>query len=211
MLHFYASISCARSEDHFSLPQWRASSSLVFESPADIKSWSVGAYWGQYNRGRLMHFAVAPWRVHGGWQDGYLVAGNAVYTMAHLPYVPVDLEWDFTVAAHYGSGQFYELGALPMFRWTWFPWNNLIDTSLRIGPFGASYTTEISKLEAADTKGLHTSRYLNLYMLEWTFAPPERSGWEAFVRIHHRSGIFGLVNDVSGGSNYVSTGLRFGF
>jgi hypothetical protein len=131
--------------------------------------------------------------------------------MAHLPYVPMDLELDFTVADHFGQGTFFEFGALPILRWKWFPWNNYLYTTFRMGPLGASYTTGISRLEAADTAGDHTARYLNLYIAEWTAALDQRSPWETFVRIHHRSGIYGLINGVHGGSNYVTGGLRLHF
>jgi hypothetical protein len=43
---------------------------------------------------------------------------------------------------------------------------------------------------------------------ELTFAPSKESPWEAFFRIHHRFGVFGLINGVDGGSNSVTVGWR---
>ena len=213
-LAFCTNVERAASEDYPSsswLPKWEPPSSVTFESPFNSENWSIGAYGGVYNRNRLTYFIVAPWKVTSTWDHDYMVAGNAVYTILHFPYVPIDLEFDVTVADHFGQEQFFEFGALPMFRWKWFPWNNFVYTTLRMGPFGASYTTVISALEASETAGLHTARYLNLYIAEWTFAPGEPSRWEAFVRVHHRSGIYGHINGVSGGSNYVNLGYRFHF
>ena len=140
-----------------------------------------------------------------------MIAGNAVYKIAHLPYVPFDLELDLSVADQFGRENTIAFGAIPEFRWKWFPWNNYLYTNVRLGPLGASYTTGLSAEEASDTAGNHTSRFLNLDVFEWTFAPTEQSKWEAFIRNQHRSGIFGLINGVNGGSNYVNLGLRSRF
>jgi hypothetical protein len=140
-----------------------------------------------------------------------MVGGNAVYKIAHLPHLPVDLELDLSVADLFGRGNELEFGAIPEFRWKWFPWNNVVYTNVRVGPLGLSYTTGLSVEESSDTTGNHTSRFLNLDVYEWTFAPSEQSKWEGFIRNQHRSGIFGLINGVRGGSNYVNLGLRVRF
>jgi len=103
------------------------------------------------------------------------------------------------------------VGALPELRWKWFPWNDFIYTNARIGPLGVSYTTGLSRLEASDCANEHTSKFLNLDVAEWTFAPSAESSWEVFLRNQHRSGIFGLINGVNGGSNYVNAGFRMSF
>jgi hypothetical protein len=192
-------------------PAWNPPSEATFLSPSDIDNWSFGGFAGVYNHGRLIYFEVEPWRVKDEWGHGYMVAGNAVYKIAHLPYVPLDLELDLSVADLFGRGNVGEIGAIPEFRWKWFPWNNWIYTNVRLGPLGASYTTGLSVEEASDTIGNHTSRFLNLDVFEWTFAPSDRSNWEAFIRNQHRSGIFGHINGVNGGSNYVNLGLRVHF
>jgi hypothetical protein len=42
-------------------------------------------------------------------------------------------------------------------------------------------------------------------------AGPPAGRWSGFLRIHHRSGAFGLYGDVRGGSNFVGLGARYRF
>jgi hypothetical protein len=48
-------------------------------------------------------------------------------------------------------------------------------------------------------------------MVELAFAPPSQPNWSVFLRVHHRSGVHGLFNGVSGGSNFLALGVRYGF
>jgi hypothetical protein len=93
-------------------------------------------------------------------------------------------------------------------RWLSFCWDRYLDTSLAIGN-GISYATKIPEIEAR--KHEETSNILNYLMIEMDFAVPWQSDWSIFARFHHRSGIFGLINDVSGGSNAVGLGLKYTF
>lgn len=73
---------------------------------------------------------------------------------------------------------------------------------------GTSYVTKVSRFERDfDARG-NGSRFLNLILYEWTFAPRENAPFEAFVRVHHRSGA-GVINRTRGASNYVGAGVRF--
>ncbi|MGD0635843.1 MAG: hypothetical protein ABSA13_16580 [Beijerinckiaceae bacterium] len=68
----------------------------------------------------------------------------------------------------------------------------------------------VSPWEAQNAQnGGKDSRYLNFLRFEATIAPSEDSPWEIFAGLHHRSGIFGLINHSHGGSNYWMTGIRF--
>ena len=206
------SAACAQSQEaFFSLPSWETPSSLVLVSPMDMENWQLGAYVGRYNHARLRDFAIFPLRHFGDWDHGYMVALDASCSLAHLPHVPLDVELDINVSYHFGEGSFFEFATAPMFRWKWFPWNNLVYTTYRTGPFGASYTTGLSSLEETDTAGGHTTRFLNLYLAEWTFSKDKQAPWEVFLRVHHRSGIYGRIDDVHGGSNYPSVGWRSHF
>ncbi|MCF8045795.1 MAG: hypothetical protein K9J83_08025, partial [Desulfarculaceae bacterium] len=56
------------------------------------------------------------------------------------------------------------------------------------------------------------ARKLLWYMvLEVDFDLPGTDKWNALCRIHHRSGMYGIFDDVDGGSNYITTGLRYHF
>lgn len=99
-----------------------------------------------------------------------------------------------------------------MMRWKAFPWNKYVYTNFRVGVFGASYATGVSSWEAVNAdNGGKGSRYLNFLRYEFTFAPSADSPYEVFIGLHHRSGIYGLINHSHGGSNYWITGIRFSF
>jgi hypothetical protein len=195
------------------LPRWNPPKHATLLSAGDISSWSFGAFAGIYNTGRLIILEVEPWRVRNDWERDYMIGASAVYKIAHLPWFPVDFELDLSVGDLIQRGQpaNWEFGASPELRWKWFPWNSFLYTNCRWGPTGISYTTGLSPVEASQTTHDRTSRFLNLDVFEWTFSPGEQSRWEAFIRNQHRSGVYGLINGVSGGSNYVNIGARVRF
>ena len=108
--------------------------------------------------------------------------------------------------------QIYEEFAFtPTLRWKWFPWNDYVYTNLRFGPLGISYVTAIPTIEFKHSLNGKDSQLLNALVWEITLAPSVESKWETFLRIHHRSGIYGHVNGADSGANWVSVGLRTGF
>ncbi len=50
--------------------------------------------------------------------------------------------------------------------------------------------------------------FLNFLVPELTFSSCPEAKWEAFLRVHHRSGTWSTIKGVYGGSNYVSVGYR---
>ena len=74
---------------------------------------------------------------------------------------------------------------------------------------GLSLTTEEPKYEEETTLNGQTSNLLYYLMLDAAFDLPYTEKWQLVLRVHHRSGVFGLINDVDGGSNYLGFGLRY--
>jgi hypothetical protein len=81
---------------------------------------------------------------------------------------------------------------------------------------GLSYAFSIPAVE----RSLHneyfdvehnTSKLMNYLMFELSFAVPKTKHWHIFTRIHHRSGVFGLFNDATDGSNVLAIGTRYDF
>jgi hypothetical protein len=72
--------------------------------------------------------------------------------------------------------------------------------------FGVDYITEHS------TEELHVNprptKLLNYFSPEVTFALPDRPQNQFFVRLHHRSGIFHLINDVDDSITFFTLGFR---
>jgi len=118
------------------------------------------------------------------------------------------LESEGQIVKHWGYQDHIEFNGLLVFRWLAFPWDRYLDTSFAVGE-GLSYATDDPKLEIE--KHDRTARLLNYLMFEIAADMPRQPRWTIFVRIHHRSGVFGLFDGISGGSNVVGAGLRYAF
>lgn len=122
------------------------------------------------------------------------------------------LEFEGQYVRHSGLQNHWELNAVMALRWMDFPWDHYVDTRLALGN-GLSYASELPPLEPGGEidEDEASNRWLNYVMVEAEFKPPGTTCWSGFVRIHHRSGIFGAFGGVSGGSNFVGLGLRYYF
>lgn len=94
-------------------------------------------------------------------------------------------------------------------RWLEFPWNDSVRTSIAVGE-GISYASSVPTIETERSPG-RTSKLLNYLLLELELAPQQQSRWSFVTRIHHRSGVFGLYNGVSLGSNLLGIGMKYRF
>jgi hypothetical protein len=76
---------------------------------------------------------------------------------------------------------------------------------------GLSYANTDPNFE----KQLHDDKdandLLNYLAFEFVFKLPQVQNTKLIYRLHHRSGVFGLFDDITGGSNYLSFGLRHKF
>ena len=117
-------------------------------------------------------------------------------------------ELEAQLGKHYRGQSHLELNLVAIYRWQKTPWDNILKTSFAIGD-GLSYASEVPPLEAASHTNTGAARLLNYIMVEMTAAPPQAKDWAMVVRVHHRSGVDGLFNDVKGGSNVIAIGLKF--
>jgi hypothetical protein len=201
----------AQAEDASQTPPDAATPSLwtlpSWPGQSDGPTWRVGAYVGAYAHQKLQKIVFEPWLVKV--QPDYIADVHAVYTAYRFKRLPLDLEIEGGVAQRFGQDHQTEVDLIPMARWKWFPWNRFVYTNLRVGLLGASYATGVSPRELASSGNDKGSRFLNFLVPELTFSGGPDSPVEVFIRVHHRSGIFGLINGDIGGSNYPSIGLRF--
>jgi hypothetical protein len=123
----------------------------------------------------------------------------------------LDIEAELGIAKRFGEADEWEFNTGILLRWTWFPWNDVIRTTLGISVFGPSYATGISQTEKDKSGNDKGNRWLNFFAPELTFADPDNPELEFVFRLHHRSGIFGVYEGVDGGSTFISTGLRYRF
>lgn len=102
----------------------------------------------------------------------------------------------------------YEIDPYLAFRWANFSWNQFLNTSFAIGE-GVSYTSSVPSIEKK--YNTNTKRLLNYLMFEATFALPKHPQLQFIMRIHHRSGAYGLYHAGNSGSNDLGLGLRILF
>jgi hypothetical protein len=167
--------------------------------------WSVFAYGGQWTDTRFVHIIF---RGRTEFHSSYVwVAGvsRQIYPLGrHLA-----SEGELNVARHSGLQHHLEWNSAVLLRWRTFPWDRYVNTTLAYG-LGLSYAQERPAIEEQPhRRAVHT---LLSMPAELTFAPPSARGspWEGMLRIHHRSGAFGVVRD-AGGSNFLSLGVRYRF
>jgi hypothetical protein len=135
----------------------------------------------------------------------FVVAGS--WRFARLLADKLSLELEAQVGKYLGDQDHWEFN-LPIlgFRWHRFPWDRLLATSFAWG-IGPSYATQVPEIEI-ETNG-QSSRWLIHWFGELAFGPPT-AGWEALLRLHHRSDGFGTMAE-DGGANAICAGLRYYF
>jgi hypothetical protein len=135
---------------------------------------------------------------------GAFVFGKEFWT--YKDYIGMEAEGQ--IVKHWELQDHFEFNALLVIRWLPFPWDDYVDTSFALGN-GISYATEDPEIEAHAHDNV--SKILHYLMLELSFLVPNQAHWNVFVRLHHRSGVFGLYNGVSGASNALGAGVRYTF
>lgn len=122
----------------------------------------------------------------------------------------IQYELEAQVSKHTGDQDHEEINAVFTLRWLPFWWDDYLDTSFAFGN-GVSYATEDPPLEIRDSDDDETSKWLYYFLVEMAVGVPKTTDWDLFVRIHHRSSVFGAIDNVMAGSNFVGLGLRYRF
>jgi hypothetical protein len=115
---------------------------------------------------------------------------------------------------HLENWNLFSISGAIVVRWIKTPWSSILPGSSFAFGNGLSQATGIPKIEEIHLS--RTSQLLYHFFLEFSlpFHWDESSGlsdWEALFRIHHRSGAFGLFNEVVGGSDFLCLGVRYRF
>ncbi len=118
-------------------------------------------------------------------------------------------QWEIEgqIGRHFRGQTHGEFNLLAIWRWQRFPWNHRLRTTVAIGD-GLSWATRVPPLEEASDTNVGATRLLNYILVEFTFSPPQVSDWSLAVRVHHRSGVYGLFDGVEGGSNVIAAGIK---
>lgn len=150
----------------------------------------------------------APWEIV--FENTYLLA-LAVSTRLWSLDEHLDIELEASAARRFGDAELWEFAAALFLRWDGFPWNDVVYTTVGLGILGPSFATEISETERNKSGNGKGSKLLNYFAPEITLSPPDNRDFAFIARLHHRSGVFGLFDGVSGGSNFLALGVRYRF
>ena len=120
------------------------------------------------------------------------------------------VEAEAGVSARFGDENLGEVWTALYLRYDDLPWNETVYTTIGVNT-GVSLLTDLSDFERwRDEKG-RSSVFLHYLGPEFTFADPENKDLEFVLRLHHRSGVFGLFDGVVSGSTFLSAGIRVRF
>jgi hypothetical protein len=168
----------------------------AYSSPSS----SLSIFAGQSNQYDLLDLA----RFRFGGFEPYSIFGINYARAFYSPSQYFHLEWAGQIVKHFEKFSLFEVDAMAAFRWKWFPWNEWITTSLALGE-GLSLASGYPSSESI-SQNIH-SNYLNYLWVDIRLGVPSIPKWKLDFIIHHRSGIYGLINGVSGGSNYLCIGI----
>lgn len=170
---------------------------------AQEPEWSAGLYAGKYYDTEPAGFING----RAGFVEQHMLAITAKKTLWQSATLPLALELDAMLGLQTGIASLGEIAVAPALRWSGFPWNDTLRTSVSVAPLGISYTTKISPLELGrDGKG---SRVLNWLFLEVALSSPRSKHTEFFARLHHRCAVYDLLNDYgANGEDFFALGFR---
>ena len=165
--------------------------------------WSLGWYGGQYYDSEPAGFING----RANYLNQYMIALTGSKSVWRAQSFPLALELDAMIGQQFGLATLSEIAIAPVLRWGGFPWNRYLQTDLRAGPLGVSYTTTVSPLErGSDGSG---SNILNFLMIELAFSLPQQKENEVFMRLHHRCTIYDLLNNYgANGEDFFTLGYR---
>ena len=151
---------------------------------------------------------LPPWKWKYG--DGGFVGGT--FSRRLVTFLKfIDVEPEFGIGKRFGDVSAVEIWGSLYFRWTYFPWNDYLKTTIGVNT-GLNYATKIEvKERQRSAPGHRGSNVLHNFSPEMTFALPEIPNYEMVFRYHHRSGIYGAINGVYGGIQFATMGLRYRF
>jgi hypothetical protein len=174
---------------------------LVAVSPARAEH-ALTVYTGRFTGNDWEDFFWRPGDIR--YADSYILAVAPSTVLKDLT-PSLRLEAEGQAVRHFGEQQHWEFNGALVGRWHAFPWDRTVRSSAAFG-VGPSWASERPALEPGINGG-ETRQLLVYWFLEVTAAPADWERWAGSLRLHHRSGAFGLVA-AKGGSNVLSLGLR---
>lgn len=147
------------------------------------------------------------------WQySGGSIVGGAVERRIATAFNIIEFDGEFGTAKRFGDQTEAEFWGAIYVRYIAFPWNNCIYTTFAVST-GLNYATGISDFEKAHSDlnppaGTHIQHY---FSPELTFALPEHKERQLVIRLHHRSGAYGVISGALSAATYITVGFRYWF
>ncbi len=153
----------------------------------------------QYN---IFIHAAPPWDWRFGTAD---LVGGAISRRLLTLWDSLDIEPEFGLAKRFRDMHADEAWLALNFRWTRFPWNQYVRTSIAI-TFGPSFAVDLPS-------NTHNAIVLNYFSPEITFALPQYPQYQLMMQMHHRSDFvdIGKGGTPDPGWQYLTVGLRYQF
>jgi hypothetical protein len=120
-----------------------------------------------------------PWDWRFGNAD---LIGGAISRRLLTLWDSLDVESEFGFVKRFGDMHTDEAWLVLNFRWTRFPWNQYLRTSIAITS-GPSFAVDLPR------NAHHNAAILNYFSPQITFALPQDPQYELMVQMHHRSDI----------------------
>lgn len=200
---------------------------LLFAESVSARAWSVSDLWapcgdngcaftiynGRYVQNSLGQVLVTSPELPLTWNyvDGdNLVATTFSRTTGPMLWNHVSLEPEVGIGQRYGRQDETEYWGALFFRYHGFPWDKFLVTTVAAS-VGLNWATDVSEVEQARAHDGKGSQLMHFFAPEITLAYPSAPNYQLVLRMHHRSGVFGLVSDAWGGAQYGAVGLRIWF
>ena len=141
------------------------------------------------------------------YRDSYIWVTALNYRLGKL-LGPIDIETEAQIAKHTGLQDNWEANVLVIARLEVVLWGAL-SISMGFGD-GFSLASEAPRLEREENP--NSSVFLQYLLAEMVFGLP-KIPWHPrlMIRVHHRSGVFGLYCEETCGSNFVTYGIKVAF
>lgn len=143
------------------------------------------------------------------YDDDYFVGGAVSRPVLKIGDF-AQVEPELGVGQRFGEQDEQEVWAAVYLRYTKFPWNDRLLTTVAINT-GVNYATDISAKEIQRSGNLKGDRLLHYLAPEVTFAHPDNPDLQLVFRLHHRSGGYGVISETKGGAQYGTVGIKIPF
>jgi hypothetical protein len=169
--------------------------------PPDSFPWAVTLYGGPFTKQDFLEFFSEPVEFDHAGMLSVALSREIGVLWKYLRW-----ETEIGVTKWFGDQNHWEFTSAIVVRWSTFPWNHYVNTSIAVGD-GPSFATEPPRLEKKNFD--EAKRLQNYVFLELTFGLPRYPQWDFVIRIHHRSGVFGALG--GSGSSVPAIGLKYRF